>query len=61
VFTGVGDFKVIIDWLNQIGNLQDIHIEGWKIRIRDLLAAFQGISFHHIFREYNEEANKLSK
>jgi ribonuclease HI len=57
----LGDSKVIVDWLNQIRNLQAINIEGWKIKIRDLATTFQGINFQHIFREYNEEADKLSK
>jgi ribonuclease HI len=47
----LGDSKVIIVWLNQIGNLRASHIEGWKIIIRDLVAALQGIIFQHIFRE----------
>jgi ribonuclease HI len=57
----MGDSKVTIDWLNKKGNLQAINIEGWKIRIRELMAAFQGINFHHIYRESNEEADNLSK
>jgi len=57
----LGDSKVVVDWLKQKGNLQDINIEGWKHKIRDLAASFQGISFQHIFRESNEEEHKLSK
>jgi ribonuclease HI len=57
----LGDSKVIIEWLKQKGNLQAINIEGWKLRIWDLVASFQGICFQHIFRESNEEADKLSK
>jgi hypothetical protein len=56
----LGDSKVIVDWLKQKGNLQGINIEGWKLRIRDVAASFQGINFQHIFRESNE-ADKLSK
>jgi ribonuclease HI len=52
----MGDSKVIIDWLNSKGNLQAINIEGWKIRIREQMATFQGIKFQHIYRESNEEA-----
>jgi ribonuclease HI len=57
----LGDSKVVVDWLEQKGNLQAINIEGWKRRIRDLATSFQGTSFQHIFRESNEEADKLSK
>jgi ribonuclease HI len=57
----LGDSKVIIDWLRTNEKLQAINIEGWKNRVRELKTTFQKISFHHIFRESNEEADKLSK
>jgi ribonuclease HI len=57
----LGDSRVIIDWLRKVGKLQAINIEGWKIRVRELQFAFLNLSFHHIFRESNEEADKLSK
>jgi hypothetical protein len=41
----LGDSKVIIDWLNTKGNLQAINVEAWKTRIREQMAAFQGINF----------------
>jgi hypothetical protein len=47
----MGDSKVIIDWLNKKGNLQAINIEGWKMRIRELMEVYQGINFQHIYRE----------
>jgi ribonuclease HI len=53
----LGDSKVVVEWLKQNGNLQAINIEGWKCKIRDLASSFQGISFQHIFRESNEEAD----
>jgi hypothetical protein len=57
----LGDSKVVIDWLNHRGRLQAISIEGWKLRTMDLTTLFQEISFHHIFREFNKEADQLSK
>jgi ribonuclease HI len=57
----LGDSKVIIEWLSKKGNLQVINLEGWKVRIRELMAVFQGINFQHIYRESNEEADNLSK
>jgi hypothetical protein len=57
----MGDSKVIIDWINLKGNLNDIITEGWKQRIRDLLGTFKGISFQHIYRESNDQADHLSK
>jgi hypothetical protein len=57
----MGDSKVIIEWLNQKGNLHAIDIEGWKCRTKVLTTNFQEISFHHIFRDFNKEADRLSK
>jgi hypothetical protein len=57
----MGDSKVIIDWLWTDEKLQAINIEGWKNKVQELQTAFQNLSFHHIFRESSEEANKLSK
>jgi hypothetical protein len=61
IYSDFGDSKVIIDWLNHKGKLQAINIEGWKLRILDLVDSFQGICFQHIFRESNEEEDQLSK
>jgi len=52
---------VIIDLLNDRGHLKACSIEGWKIRIKALFKNFQVISFHHIYRDFNKEAAKLSK
>jgi ribonuclease HI len=56
----LGDSKVIIDWINQKGNLQAVNIEGWKLKTKDLVSKFEDISFQHIFREHNKEADQLS-
>jgi ribonuclease HI len=57
----LGDSKVVIDWLNEKGRLQASAIECWKLRIKELIKNFQEISFAHIFREFNKEADFLSK
>jgi ribonuclease HI len=57
----LGDSKVVIDWLNHRGKLQAIDIEGWKLRTKELASNFLGINFQHIFREFNKEADDLSK
>jgi hypothetical protein len=57
----LGDSKVIIEWLNQNGNLNAIDIEGWKRRTRDLSTGFQEINYHHIYRDFNKEADHISK
>jgi hypothetical protein len=50
-----------MDWLNQKYNIQAVNIEGWKRRTRQLASSFQRIYYQHIYRESNEEADKLSK
>jgi ribonuclease HI len=57
----IGDSKIIIDWLNNIGSLQVITIECWKDRVRDLIKHFSVITFAHVYREENQEADTLSK
>jgi ribonuclease HI len=57
----LGDSKVVIDWLSNRGRLQASTIEGWKSKIKELIKPFQAISFEHIYREFNEEADLLSK
>jgi ribonuclease HI len=57
----LGDSKVIIDWINQKGQLQAVNIEGWKLKTKDLVSKFEDISFQHIYREHNKEADQLSK
>jgi ribonuclease HI len=55
------DSKVIIDWLNDRARLQSSSKEGWKDRIKDFIKSFQDISFEHFYKEFNIEANNLSK
>jgi ribonuclease HI len=57
----MGDSRVIIDWLNNKANFHSSSLEGWKDRIKVLINDFQDISFNHVYREYNSEADYLSK
>jgi hypothetical protein len=57
----MGDSKVIIDWLSNKSRLQVSALEGWKTRIKDLIKCFQSINFHHIYKNFNSEADVLSK
>jgi hypothetical protein len=57
----MGDSRVIIDWLNNKANFHSSYLEGWKDRIKLLIKDFQDISFNHVYREYNSEADFLSK
>jgi hypothetical protein len=55
------DSKVVIEWITNRGRLQASAIKGWKLRTRELLKNFKEISIYHIFREFNKEADHLSK
>jgi ribonuclease HI len=57
----LGDSKVIIDWMNQKGQLQAVNLDGWKLKTKELTHNFKEISFQHIYREHNKEADLLSK
>jgi ribonuclease HI len=57
----LADSKMVIDLLERKGKLHATKIEGWKRRIWDLATKFQGTYFQHIFKESNEEVDKLSK
>jgi ribonuclease HI len=57
----LGDSKVIIDWLNYKSDLRVSSLEGWKQRIQMLRRKFEDIQFYHIYRDYNKEADGLSK
>jgi ribonuclease HI len=57
----LGDSKVIIDWINQKGQLHAMNIECWKLKTKELANKFKDISFQHIYREHNKEVDSLSK
>jgi ribonuclease HI len=57
----LGDSKIIIDWINNIGSLQVISIDCWKDRVKELIKLFSVITFAHVYREENQEADLLSK
>jgi len=57
----IGDSKVIIDWINRKCRLQSIHVEGWKLKTQQLAFSFSDITFRHLPRSFNSEADALSK
>jgi ribonuclease HI len=57
----IGDSKIVIDWLNNIGSLQVISIDCWKDRVKELIKHFSVITFAHVYKEENHEADMLSK
>jgi hypothetical protein len=57
----LGDSKLTIDWLNGLADFQVAVLDCWKERTKDAAQLFRNISFKHIFREENSEADSLSK
>jgi len=57
----LGDSNIVIEWLNKRGAIQYITLESWKERIIDTLTRFRNILFAHIYREWNQEVDRLSK
>jgi ribonuclease HI len=57
----LGDSQVIIEWINNKGNFHSANIECWKLKTKELAKTFNEISFHHIYRVHNKEADSLSK
>ena len=56
-----GDSKIIIEWAKGNYNLQVIHLKSWCRRTTLLINFFNQISFMHISRIFNREADRLSK
>ena len=57
----MGDSKVAINWLRDKGGLMVSSIEGWKKRIKLLIQNFLSIDFQLIYRDFNIDADILSK
>ena len=56
-----GDSSVIINWFNRRSSLSSLALDGWCHNIRDLESCFIQLDAIHIYREYNEMADGLSK
>jgi len=56
-----GDSKVIVDWFNGEVNLNVLILQDWKNRILSLRTNFSLVKYFHIHREYNTQADSLSK
>ena len=55
------DLKTIIDWAISNSLLQVSILDIWMENIKRLQADFLGITFQHVYMEYNEEVDRLSK
>jgi len=56
-----GNSNIVIDWLRGKGCLQVVSLEFWKDRFIELTKLFQNITFLHVYRKENIEADGLSK
>lgn len=56
-----GDSHVIIEHLNKDTSLNMGHLDTWMERIKVLRRTFSTITFSHIYREKNTQADQLSK
>lgn len=56
-----GDSKILIDHLNNKATLNPGMLSYWIERIHALKRSFSTISFTHVYREKNNEADRLSK
>ena len=56
-----GDSKILIDHMNQKATLNPGMLSHWIERIHALKRTFSVISFSHVYREKNNEADRLSK
>ena len=56
-----GDSLVIINWENGSTSLSPPDLYHWCKDIRKLCSCFLELSYSHIYREYNQLANRLSK
>ena len=56
-----GDSKILIDHMNNKSNLNPGLITHWIERIHILREKFTFISFCHVYRDKNKEADRLSK
>lgn len=56
-----GDSKMVIDWANGKSQIKAPQLQYVLSEIKDVLTSFVSVSFTHIYRELNEEADILSK
>ena len=57
----VGDSKAITDCVRGVTTLHSLLLENWMGDVRKLISKSSHITFKHIFRELNDETDRLSK
>ena len=56
-----GDTSIIINWAKGISTLTNLDLEAWCENIIDISSSFSSIDYQHVYREYSEKENILSK
>jgi len=57
----IGDSKLTIDWLNGLADFRVAALSCLKDRTKDASLLFKKLTFQHIYREENSDADFLSK
>ena len=57
----VGDSKTITDQARGVTALYFLLLENWMGNVRKLVCQFSHITFQHIYKELNDEKDRLSK
>jgi ribonuclease HI len=55
------DSNLVIKWMKGIGQLLNIHLKILADQLKDIANSFEMITFTHVLREHNQEADRLSK
>lgn len=61
LLTIFGDSLVIISWSNMTTSLNSPNLSHWCEDIRFMLQSIPSVTFKHIYREHNQQADSLSK
>jgi len=56
-----GDSKIVIEWLVGRSSITALNLVHWCAHIRKLMLFTPSVNFAHIYREFNMEADCLSK
>ena len=56
----VGDSQVIIGWEKGVWIFHSLILDQWKMKVKRLISMFNGVSFQHIYREYNDVVDRLT-
>ena len=56
-----GDSSAIINWVMEKASLTPLNLEGWCQSNKTLETSFLSLDFSHVYREYNEKEDGLSK